>query len=291
MVSVEALSAYWLPLRANPFTNFFLDFLDEKPDLAPLVLNPSDTDSVVSNLLFYVRRADSAAATSLYQKLATRQVRVDSEWIHNDYLVFALVCVVQKFQLDGKWVRQVLHNRPNADATQRLINKSFDNLLAGNHNAKEDYHQISIAYQLITQQEQFDGERLHKMFAYLWRHSFPYFESEFLNIVSLRAIRAAFEAKGLTDIEQRFVAEKFAHQFLKRVAKISKILTYSLFILIIIAMSTGAIFYAENKWVKGILAGLTTLGLGASFFADIRSWVALRVEKLVQKFWGYSVNK
>lgn len=242
-------------------------------------------------MLFYVRRADSAAATSLYQKLATRQVRVDSEWIHNDYLVFALVCVVQKFQLDGKWVRQVLHNRPNADATQWLINKSFDNLLAGNYNAKEDYHQISIVYQLITQQEQFDVERLHKMFAYLWRHSFPYFESEFLNVVSLRAIRAAFEAKGLTDIEQRFVAERFAHQFLKRVSTISKALTYSIFILIIIAMSTGAIFYAENKWVKGALAGLTTLGLGASFFADIRSWVALRVEKLVQKFWGYSVDK
>ena len=291
MVSVDALSTYWLPLRANPFTNFFLDFLDEKPGLAPPVLNPSDTDSVVSNLLFYVRRADSAAATSLYQKLATRQVRVDSEWIHNDYLVFALVCVVQKFQLDGKWVRQVLHNRPNADSTRRLINKSFDNLLAGNYNAKEDYHQISIVYQLITQQERFDVERLHKMFTYLWRHSFPYFESEFLNIVSLRAIRAAFEAKGLTDIEQRFVAERFAHQFLKRVSTISKILTYSIFILIIIAMSTGAIFYAENKWVKGTLAGLTTLGLGASFFADIRSWVALRVEKLVQKFWGYSVDK
>lgn len=35
MVSVDALSTYWLPLRANPFTDFFLDFLDEKPSLAP----------------------------------------------------------------------------------------------------------------------------------------------------------------------------------------------------------------------------------------------------------------
>ena len=197
MVSLEAQSTYWQPLRANAFTSFFLDFLDEKPGLVAPVLNASDTLNTASNLLVYVRQADAAAASQLYQKLSARQTRPDSEWIHNDYFVFALVCAVRKFQLDSQWLRQLLHHRPSSEHEQRLINKTFDNIIAGNYNAREDYHQISVVCQLITHQEQFEVERIHKMYAYLWRHPFPYFESEFLNILSLRAIKGAFEAKGL----------------------------------------------------------------------------------------------
>ena len=288
MVSLEAQSAYWQPLRANAFTSFFLDFLDEKPGLVAPALNPSDTLNTSINLLVYVRQADTVAATSLYQKLSARQSRPDSEWIHNDYFVFALVCTVRKFQLDSQWLRQLMGHRPNSDSEQRLINKTFDNIIAGNYNAREDYHQISVICQLVTHQEQLEAERLHKMFAYLWRHPFPYFESEFLNIVSLRAIKVSFEAKGLLNPEQRFVTEKFAAHFLARVAVISKVLGYSVFLVAIVGMSVGAVFYAENKVVRMVLAILTTLGLGASFFADIRNWVATRFEKLVRKFWGYS---
>jgi len=288
MVSVESQSAYWLPLRANPLTNFFIDFLDEKPGLLPPDLNISDNDNVVCNLLTYVRQTNINDATSLYQRLTTRQVRPDSEWIHNDYLIFALICTVRKFQLDSSWLRQILLQRPNTEATQRLINKSFDNLLAENYSAKEDYHQISVICQLVIQREQFAPEQLHKMFAYLWRHSFPYFpESEFLNIVSLRAIRVAFEAKGLLNPEEQFVARKFTKLFLSRVALISKILTYGIFASIITGLVVGAIFYSENLWVKALLGSLSALGLGASFFAEVRDWLTIRLERFIKWFWGY----
>jgi hypothetical protein len=287
MVSIEAQSSYWLPLRANPLTNFFIDFLDEKPGLVPPELNISDNDNVVCNLLTYVRQTNTADATQLYQKLTNRHIRPDSEWIHNDYLVFALICAVSKFRLDSSWVRQILLQRPNTETTQRLINKSFDNLLAGNYNAKEDYHQISVICQVVIQQEQFDSARLHKMFAYLWHHSFPYFESEFLNLVSLRAIRVAFEAKGLLNPEENFVINEFTGRFNTRVASVSRVITYCFFVLVIVGISVGAAFYTDNKLVVAILAILSALGLGADFFAGIRTRLAIRIERFVKRFWGY----
>ncbi len=287
MVSLEALSAYLIPLRANPLTNFFLDFLNDIPGLSAPVLNPSDTDSVVCNLLIYVQQNDVVSATALYQKFTTRRVRSDSEWIHNDFLLFALVCTVSKFRLDSQWVRQVLLCRPNTDVMQRLINKSFENLLAGDYNASEDYHQISVVFQIVTQQIQPNDTRLNQMFAYLWRTSFPYFESDFLNIISLRAIRATFEAKGLLNPEQRFVTEQFASRFLTRVKLITKIISVTVFALMIGGLAISAVFFADNIWVKRVLAVLSALGLGASFFADIRTWLASHIEKMIKRCWGY----
>ncbi|PSR56647.1 hypothetical protein AHMF7605_25705 [Adhaeribacter arboris] len=287
MVSLDALSTYWIPLRANLLTNFFINFLNDIQGLSAPTLNPSDTDNVVCNLLLYVRQNDVTSATALYHRLITRQFRPESEWIHNDYLLFALVCTASKFQLDNNWIRQVLLCRPSLDESQRLTNKTFENLLAGNYNAREDYHQISVVFQIVTQQIQFDETRLNKMFAYLWRNPFPYFESDFLNIVSLRAIRAAFEAKGLLNPEQRFITEQFASRFIARVRLITKIITYTIFALTIGGLAFSAAFFAENIWVKAVLAALSALGLGASFFADIRIWLASRIEKMLKSFWGY----
>lgn len=287
MVSVDEQSEYWKLLRANTFTCFFLDFLDAIPSLQPPPLNASDTLNSASNLLVYVRQGDASAAISLYQRLTARQAWPNSEWVHNDYFVFSLVCAVRKFQLDSRWLRSLLLHRPNVDQEQRLINKSFDNLIAGNYNAREDYHQVSMVCQLIVGEMQFDPERLHKMFAYLWRHPFPYFESEFLNIVSLRAIRLAFEAKGLQNPEQRFIAEQFAHQFRAKVSNISKAVIYPLYFLMVAVLALGAGFYAENTYVKTGLGVLAALGLGASAIADVRKWLIERTEKLIKRMFGY----
>lgn len=263
MVSLEAKAAYWQPLRANAFTSFFLDFLDEKEGLTPPALNASDTLNTASNLLIYVQQGDAAAATALYQKLSARQARPDSEWIHNDYFVFALVCVVRKFQLNSQWLRQLLHHRPSSEQEQRLINKTFDNIIAGNYNAREDYHQISVVCQLVTHQEQFDVERLHKMFAYLWRQPFPYFESEFLNILSLRAIKGAFEAKGLLNPEEFFVAEKFTQRFLTRTRILATVLVTVPVLILIVGLAVATFRYPNNYWVKG------GFGLAAAFGVDV----------------------
>ncbi len=287
MVSVDAHSAYWERLRANPLTSFFIDFLDGQPGVVIPALAPSDTASIVCNLLDYVRRGDTTAAASLYQLLTTRQVRSDSPWLHNDFLVFAVVCTVRRFQLDSTWIRNVLQKRPDSEMEKSLINRSFQNLLAGNLNAREDLHQISLVYQVMAQQEQFDADRLHKMFAYLWRQNFPYFDSEFLNILSLRAIRIAFEVKGLVNPEDRFVAEAFRQRFFERTVRVSQVLTYTFFVIAILALGIAAAFYSSDVRVSRGLGTMAALGLGASFFADIRNWLATRVEKGLRRFWGY----
>lgn len=287
MVSLDTKSTFWQPLRANPLVGFFLSFLDGKTTAVLPALNASDTLNAAVHLLVYVRDNDRAGATALYQTLVARQVYPNSEWIHNDYFVFALVCAVRKFQFDSQWVRQVLHTRPNVENEKRQINKTFENIIAGNYNAREDYHQISLVCQIIIGQEGFDAERMHKMFAYLWRHTFPFFESDFLNIISLRAIQSAFEAKGLLNPDQRFIVEQFAEKFSNRVTLISKIVVYPLYTAAISALIVGAAIWAEKPLVKAGLGTLAALGLGAGAFAQCRDWALAKVQSALKKMFGY----
>jgi len=286
MVSLEAKSEYWKPLRATPFVCFFIDFLEGQP-MSPLgALDPADSEGAVQHLLTSVRDNDSKTAIEVYQKMSTRRLRPDTDWIHNDFLVFALVCTVRRFQLDDGWLREVIRLRPSDEAEKRLINKTFENILTGNYNAREDYNQISVVFQLITGQGQADAERLNKMVSYLWRHPFPWFDSEFLTIISMRAIRSAFEAKGLLNPEQQFVAEQFAERFLARVKRLSGVVAWLLLAGIVLLLVVLNVYYTENPVVKNILTAVTVLTLIGSL-TDMRKQIALWTEQFLRKLFGY----
>jgi hypothetical protein len=287
MVSLEAKAEYWKPLRATPLVCFFIDFLDGQTTSPLGTLDPADNEGAVQHLLTSVRNNDRTTAVALYQKLSTRRLRPDTEWVHNDYLVFALVCTVRKFQLDDSWLRHVIRLRPVDEAEKRLVNKTLENILAGNYSAREDYYQISVVFQLLTGQGQPDVERFNKMLSYLWRHPFPWFDSEFMNIVSMRAIRAAFEAKGLLNPEQRFVSEHFAAHFTRRVSAISNGFSWLVLLAAVGGLASLALFYAEDPRGKLILGVSAAFGFGLGTLTELRKWGAARVEMLLRKLFGY----
>lgn len=176
--------------------------------------------------------------------------------------------------------------RPVSELHKRLTTKAFENILAGNYNAREDYHQISVVFQLLIEQYQPDAERLSKMVYYLWRHPFPWFDSEFLTIVSMRAIRAVFEAKGLLNPEQRFATEQFTDRFLSRVQRLSKGVAWCVFIGVVSLLVVLNVFYAENPIVKTSLLIVAVLTLIGSL-TDLRKQVATWTEQLLKRMFGY----
>jgi RsiW-degrading membrane proteinase PrsW (M82 family) len=124
------------------------------------------------------------------------------------------------------------------------------------------------------------------MVSYLWRHPFPWFDSEFLTIISMRAIRAAFEVKGLLNPEQRFATEQFADRFLSRVQRLSKGVAWCVFIGVVSLLVVLNVFYAENPIVKTSLLVVAVLTLIGSL-TDLRKQVGTWTEQLIKKLFGY----
>ena len=124
------------------------------------------------------------------------------------------------------------------------------------------------------------------MVSHLWRHPFPWFESEFMTIVSMRAIRTAFEAKGLLNPEQHFAAKQFAERFLNRVKRISGMVAWASFVVVVLILVVLNVSYAENSIVKNTLTIVTVLTLIGSL-TDLRKLLATLTERLLKKLFGY----
>ena len=289
MVSLEAKSAYMAPLLESPMPRFFVGVLYDQPDLQPPKLQLADSNSLACNVLHFVRNADEAPCRELYQQLQGRKPNKESEWIYNDYLVFSLVCAVKKFALPSEWVRQLLALRASQDEEKQRLNTTLNNILAGNINNREDYHQVSLVYQMLTGEQAPDETRLNKMFKFLWRQPFPFFASPFLNLISLKALELAFNRKGLLDPEQFFAAEQFAGRFLRRTRSLASIVVTVLVLALVLSLAIATVRYPTNGWVKLGLVLTSAFGVDVlASFSGLRDKLRDIATKALRRAFGYS---
>ncbi|MCB2380359.1 hypothetical protein LGH70_22395 [Hymenobacter sp. BT635] len=289
MVSLEAKSAYMAPLLESPMPHFFVGILYDQPDLQPPRLQLADSNSLACNVLHFVRHAEAVPCRELYQQLQGRKPNKESEWIYNDYLVFSLVCAVKKFALPSEWVRQLLSLRASHDEERQKLNATLRNILAGNLNNREDYHQVSLVYQVLTGEQVPDETRLNKMFKFLWRQPFPFFTSPFLNLISLKALELAFNSKGMLNPEQFFAAEQFTERFLLRTRRIAAFVVTVPVLALVVSLGVATVRYPENGWVK--LALLLTSAFGVDVlgaFSGLRDKLRGIATGALRRALGYS---
>jgi hypothetical protein len=99
------------------------------------------------------------------------------------------------------------------------------------------------------------------MFNFLWRHSFPFFNSPFLNLVSLKALELAFHRKGLLSPEQFFATEQFTDRFLRRTRNIAALFVSVPVILLIVGLIIATVRYPNNAGVKVMLLLMSVFGV------------------------------
>ena len=240
---------------------FFVDIINDAAQLQPPKLQLADSNSIACNVFHFVRHADEVRCQELYQQLLSRKPNKETEWIYNDYLVFSLVCAVKKFALPSEWVRQLLALRATQDEEKQRLNATLSNILAGNLNSREDYHQVSLVYQSLTGEQVPDEARLNKMFNFLWRRPFPFFTSPFLNLISLKAVELAFHRKGLLNPEQFFATEQFTARFLRRTRRLAALLVSVPVVLVIVGLVIATIRYPNNAGVKIVLLLMSVFGV------------------------------
>lgn len=289
MVSLEAKSVYLAPLLESPMPRFFVGILYEQSDLQPPKLQMADSNSLACNVLYFVRCAEETQCRELYQQLQERKPNKETEWIYNDYLVFSLVCAVKRFALPSTWVRQLLTLRISQDEEKQRLNVTLGNILAGNLNSREDYHQVSLVYQMLTGEQVPDEIRLNKMFKFLWRRPFPFFTSPFLNLISLKALELAFNSKGLLNPEQFFATEQFTGRFLHRTQRLAALVVTVPVVALVLVLAVATVRYPNNGWVKLGLALTSAFGVDViGSFSGLRDKLQTPVTTAIRRAFGYS---
>lgn len=290
MVHLEVKYEYLASIRQSAEINALTDaiLLDKVASVGDF---RNDASQVALDLIACVRQNDKNKAEFLYNHFSRRNPTKESHWIHDEFVVFALVCAVQKFSFNDAWVKEVLLlTSQTTDVILQRINETFKNILAGNYNAKGDLHQISLVYQHISKNEDYDNERINKMFCKLWEMKFPFYDSTFLNIVSLKAIELAFELKGLLDPQEYNQSKQFLSRFLDHTLALGSILAWISLILV-----TGVLYLV--LWEASIInekltsflisvSGITIMGV-----IGLHKWLKTLFSSSIRKLFGYKPNK
>ncbi|MET7253999.1 hypothetical protein [Dyadobacter fermentans] len=251
-----------------------------------------EANSVALNLLIFVKNEDRVSAMTLYDVFSKRRPTKETHWVYDDFVLFALVCTVRKFSLSTEWLKGVLEltitTGSNIDKTVR---HTFNNLLSGNLLGNDDFYQISIVCQKLTGQLFVDNLKVDTMLKDLWTKNFPFFESDFLNVISLKAIEIAFESKGILSPIEFFEGVKFSGFFRERVDSVANGISWSV-VTLLCAITYCFLFkinLIEDKLINQLFNfSVSVLGIGLLGIFKIQKPMKEKIRKIIYRFWRYT---
>lgn len=292
MVYIEEQSTYLNQFVNSPIRRILNEILlDELGELSSDLLNAGD---IALNLLISVKSNDHQQAVKYYTILSKRQPTKESHWIYDNFVLFSIICTIRKFELDSEWIKNVIDiSYPGADPINKKIKDTFKNILAGNYNSKGDFHQISLVYQHLAVDEYYNNEAINKMFHHLWLKSFPFFEDNFLNIMSIKAIEISVLKKELLTDLQSYYLNNFIPSFNTRADLLAKFLSRFIIsgLIFIVFFLLWKFYNSETQYpklVKIILFLSSFSGVGVLAIWGWKNNLAKFFRKLINKLFKFN---
>lgn len=289
MVHLELKYEYLKIIKQSSEISPLIDLIIDERRSSPFQNINSNAFSVAHDLLICIFKNDKKRADEMYNNFSKRQPNHETPWVYNEFVLFSLICAVAKFNLDKKWIESVLDLQgQSTDAERRVILSSLRNILAENINVKEDFHQISLVFQHISGKQNFQQERIDKMFKNLWLKDFPFHQSDFLNVISLKAIQIAFNSKGLLSPQDLYDSKIFLRKFTYRTEIFGKTVAWICVVsMFVILVAISWYYYDKSVFAKAISFTTGILGIGVVAIFKVRKAIEKIVVKYTRIVFGY----
>ncbi len=221
MVFVEEKSDYLQKIEEENDLFFLKEYLWQKS-----VIPITDESKTVHKLIFALVQNDVAPLKEIIEDYSNREPNSQSSYINNDLIIFLFVCIVQKFNLQQQWLINFVEQRKSEEEEKKSITRTFQNLLNENLASKDNYFEIVIIYKEIIGKVETNQHLLNETYEKLSKQSFPFYDSQFLNLISLRAVDLIILWKGLDDYNEFKNLKNFSQVFDDRVKKISNFISW-----------------------------------------------------------------
>jgi hypothetical protein len=290
MVSLEQTN-FFQRLNESPMQPLFHEL--RSGEIGNFTDDVSNASSLALNLLIAVKANNKEQVEKFLSIFSKRQPSKDSHWIYDNYVLFCLVAAVAKFGLDASWISSVINlSLAGAGPIDKRIRETFKNLLAGNYNGKNDFHQISMVYQFLSKDEHYHDEHINGVFSDLWLKPFPFFNEDFLDLISLKAIEVAVVNKALLSKQEQYDLKSFIPAFDSKANKLANVLSWLIIAILILAVFYGLLKLnaAEENFPAFIKPLLFMLGLSGVGVLGIIGWkkgIAKIIRKWINSFFHY----
>ncbi|MCE7996344.1 MAG: hypothetical protein HEP71_30475 [Roseivirga sp.] len=292
MVFVENKSSYINHLLENGEQKNVVDYLFRDYKATPAVTNYSDARAVSDEILAALAIDNKSRFESAYEAFSSRKPTAKSHWIYNDFLILLLIAGTKKFQVKNDWLHEVIDLRAGGDAELKKVTHTFTQLLNGNSaNTERSFQQIEFVYLFLSGQSNPSNLDLNRLYSNLTKMPFPFYESDFVNVCSLKAIDLIITWKGFSDQEGLVSYKSFLPKFLKRTDSFGKWIVNTI-IFILLSGLGYLIYYAiknpDNKLISLVFTLMGTLGLSVIGLFKARKKTREILSDWIRKQLGYN---
>ena len=231
-------------LELDEYTKTLVDFLLGK-SLSRNNDIPTNNANEISNIAFYaLQKNEQRLFSDLYEDVIRRKPKPESEWVHNDVLLFALTLGVRKFRLNKNWLEEVLKIRlEHSQDDSKLVAQTYIDITKENLESTNNYQPLMIVMKYFLDIPLGDLDYTNSAYIKLTQQDFPHSKVTFLNLICLKALDTIILSKGLVDLERQKIVDEFILQFKKRITQIATVF-WLILVTLVSSLSIGfLIFY------------------------------------------------
>lgn len=285
MVLIEERSSYLQKFEEGNDFCFLRDFLLKKK-----VEKLTQESSVVHKLLFAIASNNTSPIKEIFEDYSAKNPTSESQYIYKDLIVFLFICATKKFRLDQSWLHKFVGQRKSEEEEKISITRTFENLLKDNLASKDNCFEIVIVYKNILGVTEENEAILNETYEGLSKKTFPFYESDFLNLIALKAIDLIVTTKGVTTFRPYMSLQKFAARFDKRIKQLSTALFFLIFAGILSIQSYVVYKYFwgdenQSKVMEKILSAFAYAAIGTIGFGT-KKVVEDFFQKRLKNFFG-----
>ncbi|OFX29501.1 MAG: hypothetical protein A2X08_10605 [Bacteroidetes bacterium GWA2_32_17] len=215
MVPLENRIDYSLRINEIPKLTAFNNLLLSKTVLPFPKQDLNESDEIYFELVNAIQKKDKVTFEKYYNKKNKSHPSKESPspFVNDDFLIFCLLVGIVKFDLDKKWIKDILSIRSRSTITITL-----ENIINENYYSKDNLHEIVLMYFQLNNPSLISNDIINNAFKCITANT-ALFESksDFHILCSIRAYDLIIELKEAPDGSEINILRQFNTKFLKRI--------------------------------------------------------------------------
>lgn len=286
MVSIGDRIGYNCMIDDKPNITSFNGFLKGESINHVVPDGTNDTDRFYFAALKSISANRKHEFIEVYNDFSRRKPSTDSAWIHNEFLIFVLICGIEKFGINKTWINDVIKVRSTGNQQYLAINQTFKNILSGNTQSTDNIGEIVIVFLDILNRAQLPNENLNKTYLSISNNKeLINTKDDFLLTMSFRAFDVIVVTKDTPDATEITNLRSFRTIFLKRI----EILTNTIYFLVLSVFVIAIIKYSHRSLsFKEYISDLgSAFQIGGLAFLALFKWIRKMINLFLLKMFGY----
>lgn len=280
---------------SDVYTTTLSDFIFNRVINLPNDTLLSDANNIALFALAAIQKNNKNDFEKIYSIIGKRKPSDDSDWIHNDILIFSITLGVKKFKLNSEWLLNVLEKRKTRIISENSrITQTFIDVTNNNYENRENLQPLMVVYCHFLDIPFSNEEYINSTFSSFLFNTSSYGKSAFIDVINKGAIFFLFSSKGLLDPYTEKQKEVFIGRFKEKV----RLLAF-LYWLLILALSLALTIwlftlYPEREsffvWLF-VLLPITSLSFSFFYVVKNKGKICLWIERMFYKYYSFIKEK